>query len=635
MTPTPDDAVLEVEHLRVTLPSEAGPVHAVDDVSFSLRPGRVLGVVGESGSGKSMTSLAVMGLLPATARVSGSVRYRGRELLGLSDRELSRIRGDRIALVSQDPLSSLTPVYTIGDQLVEAIRIHRRVSRAAARRRAVELLALVGIPSPERAASAFPHEFSGGMRQRVLIAMAIANDPDVIIADEPTTALDVTIQAQILDVFRLARTATGAAMILVTHDLGVVAGSADEVLVMRSGRQVEAGEVHRVFSAPAEEYTRSLLTAIPRIDGPLAAAPVHEPEPVLVVDDLHRTFEPRRRLGLPWRQRAAGPVRAVDGVSLRIDRGETYALVGESGSGKTSTIREIMRLETPAEGRIELFGHDVARLAEAERRRLRSRVQIVFQDPLASLDPRLPIADVLAEPLKAAGWSRADRDARVRELLTLVELSPERHLERFAGEFSGGQRQRIAIARALALEPELLVLDEPVSALDVTVQAGILRLLGRLQAELGLAYLFVSHDLAVVRQISHRVGVMYLGRIVEQGGTAAVLDSAAHPYTRALLSAVPIPDPEIERGRRRIVLSGDLPSASALPEGCRFRSRCPLYAALGDDERARCEAQEPEPVPLPGARAADGRTADGHVAACHFPDRPIPAAVAADLDSAA
>ncbi|MDC7802358.1 ABC transporter ATP-binding protein [Sphingomonas sp. BLCC-B65] len=616
---TTADTLLEVRDLRVTLPSEAGLVHAVDGVDITLRKGRALGIVGESGSGKSMTALAIMGLLPDTATVAGSITFRGRELLGLGDREMSRIRGDRIALVSQDPLSSLTPVFTIADQLIEAIRIHRRCTRAQARSRAVELLGLVGIPSPARAADAFPHEFSGGMRQRVLIAMAIANDPDVIIADEPTTALDVTIQAQILDLFRMAREVTEASLIIVTHDLGVVAGIADDVLVMRRGRPVETGPVDALFAAPAQDYTRELLRAIPRIDGPVAEASRQESTEVLVVDDLHRSYAPRRSLLAPWRSRGAQPVRAVDGVDLRIGRGETFALVGESGSGKTSTIQEIMRLRPPESGRITLFSRNVADLDSAGRRALRARVQIVFQDPMASLDPRQPISEILAEPLAAAGWSAERRDQRVCELLELVELDPERHLERFANEFSGGQRQRIAIARALALEPELLVLDEPVSALDVTVQAGILRLLDRLQQDLGLSYLFVSHDLAVVRQISHRIGVMYLGRIVEQGSAAGVLDAPRHPYTQALLSAVPIPDPAAERARRRIVLSGDLPSASESGTGCRFRSRCPLYAVLPEQDRTRCALDEPAAVLLAG----------DHRVACHFPDRSAPSSAAA------
>ncbi|GAA1314491.1 dipeptide ABC transporter ATP-binding protein [Leucobacter albus] len=602
--------LLRVTDLHVTLPSEAGLVRAVTDVNFSLESGRVLGVVGESGSGKSMTSKAILGLLPESATATGSIAFRGRELLGLGDREMSRLRGNELALVPQDPLSSLTPVFTIGQQLVEAMRIHQRVTKAAARARAIELLDLVGISAPHRAIDAFPHEFSGGMRQRVLIAMAVANDPAIIFADEPTTALDVTVQAQVLDVFRAALEATNAAMVIVTHDLGVVAGIADDVLVMRAGDVVESGGVDRVFAQPQDRYTADLIAAVPRIDGPLAEAPQREQETVLLAEGLHRHYRPRQRMALPWRRQHGEPVRAVDGIDLVISRGETYALVGESGSGKTSTIREIMNLAAPTHGRLELFGRDVSTLTAEERQRLRARVQVVFQDPHASLDPRLPVADLLAEPLQAAGWGKAQRDARVSELLTLVGLSPELHLERFSSEFSGGQRQRIAIARALALEPELIVLDEPVSALDVTVQAGILELLGELQRRLGLSYLLVSHDLAVVRQVSHRVGVMYLGRIVEQGTAADVLDKPTHPYSAALLSAVPIPDPIVERTRERIVLRGDLPTATDIPSGCRFRSRCQVFTLLDEAGRQRCETQDPGPA----------RADAGHAVACHFPE---------------
>jgi peptide/nickel transport system ATP-binding protein len=613
MTPTNPTPLLHLSDLTVTLPSEDGTVHAVSDIGFTLERGSVLGIVGESGSGKSMTSKAIMGLLPDSATATGSIRYNGRELLGLNDRQMSQLRGNRISLVSQDPLSSLTPVYTIGDQLIEAIRIHRPMRRSAARALAIELLELVGIPAAERAAASFPHEFSGGMRQRVLIAMAVANEPDIVIADEPTTALDVTIQAQILDVFRVALKETNAALIIVTHDLGVVAGIADDVLVMRAGKQVEYGRVADVFDAPSDDYTRALLAAVPRIDGPLRSDPdggaAAEPA-VLRTVDLHRHFEPRRRITLTRGLTKPQAIKAVDGVDITITGGQTFALVGESGSGKTSTIREVMSLLPPTKGSLSLFGQDVATLTSAQRAKLRSRVQLVFQDPQASLDPRMPISDLLSEPLRTAGWTRSDSDARVRELLDLVSLAPQRYLERFAGELSGGQRQRIAIARALALHPELLVLDEPVSALDVTVQAGILRLLEELQTTLNLSYLFVSHDLAVVRQISHRVGVMYLGRIVEQGSTEAVLDSPRHPYTRALLSAVPIPDPTIERARVRTILHGDPPSAHNVPDGCRFRSRCPVFSILPESAKDLCIQIDPPAV----SHGTD------HSSACHYPD---------------
>jgi peptide/nickel transport system ATP-binding protein len=582
---TAGEAVLRVSGLSVSLPSEAGTVQAVRDASFDLLRGRVLGIVGESGSGKSMTAKAIMGLLPDSAQVSGSIRLEDRELLGLGDREMSSVRGNRISLVSQDPLSALTPVLTIGSQLSEALRIHRRTPKSRIPQRVLDLLELVRIPDPPRVVNSFPHELSGGMRQRVLIAMAIANDPDVIVADEPTTALDVTVQAQILDVFRTVRDATGAAMILVTHDLGVVAGIADDVLVMRSGELVEAGGVDDVFHAPRQAYTRELLAAVPRIDSPgrVVGTPTSDSvsRPLALRADNLRRHYTRRHTRVSLRRRT-DVVRAVDGVTFEISEGETFALVGESGSGKSTTVREVMQLAAPSSGRLELLGQDVSTLSAGERNAMRSRIQIVFQDPLASLDPRLPVSDILGEPLQTAGWSRAQVAARVRELLAIVGLSPQDHLERFPGEFSGGQRQRIAIARALALEPSLLVLDEPVSALDVTVQAGILNLLDDLQSRLGIAYLFVSHDLAVVRSIAHRVGVMYHGRLVEQGGADAVFTSPVHPYTRALLAAAPVPDPRIERHRSRAALAARLEHDPG-PECAFFED--PAFGECGADPR--------------------------------------------------
>ena len=676
--------VLDVRDLTVSFPGESGRVQAVRGVSYSVRPGQVLGVVGESGSGKSVTSLAVMGLLPASARVGGSVRLDGRELLDLDDRAMSHIRGNRLAMVFQDPLSALTPVYTVGEQIAETIRVHQGLARAKAAARAAELLDLVGIPDAARRAGAYPHEFSGGMRQRVVIAMAVANDPDVIIADEPTTALDVTVQAQILDVFRTAREATGAALVLVTHDLGVVAGVADEVMVMYAGAPVEVGPAERVFAAPRMPYTIGLLGSVPRLDAgrgqpltpvegsppppveeltgcafaprcPLAdddcrahtpaltdlvpghAAACHHTEAtatgravfpeatapptaadripradravVLDVSGLHRHYGGGGR-GLRLRRRSAAEVRAVDGVDLEIRSGETLGLVGESGCGKTTTVMEILRLRAPQAGGISLLGQSMAELTPARRQELRSRIQVVFQDPAAALDPRMPVHDIVAEPLTTRRLPREEADRRVRELLRLVGLDPEVHLARYPGELSGGQRQRVGIARSLALDPALLVLDEPVSALDVSVQAGVLNLLDRLKAELGLAYLFVSHDLSVVRHLADRIAVMYLGRIVESGDADAVFERPSHPYTRALLSAVPIPDPAAERSRRRVVLSGDLPAPTDVPGGCRFRPRCPLYAELDPARASRCASEDPVGREL----GVDGVE---HVAACH------------------
>jgi peptide/nickel transport system ATP-binding protein len=696
----PAAPLLEVSDLEVSFPGEDGRVRAVRGISYRVAPGEVLGIVGESGSGKSVSSLAVMGLLPPSARVSGSIRLRGRELLGLSDTELSRIRGRKVAMVFQDPLSALTPVYTVGDQIAEALLIHagRGTTRKAAEKRAVELLDLVGIPNAGERTRSFPHEFSGGMRQRVVIAMAIANDPDLIIADEPTTALDVTVQAQVLEVLKTAQEVTGAGIVLITHDLGVVAGTADRVIVMYAGRAVETGTVDEIFSAPRMPYTLGLLGSIPRLDvgrgqplvpiegqppslvvlppgcpfGPrcplhdaacdaaepeLRAAPGAAPDHraaciragelaaadaeagelaaevfaapeieapvvdaaeragrdvVLEVDGLVKHF-PVRTGGLL--RRRVGTVRAVDGVSFDVRAGETLGLVGESGCGKSTTILEIMGLEPPTGGSIEVLGSGIAGLSKADRRRIRRDLQIVFQDPMASLDPRLPVRDLIAEPMQVQGFSKEHIAARVPELMGLVGLRSEQ-INRYPGEFSGGQRQRICIARALALEPKVLVLDEPVSALDVSIQAGVLNLLDELKARLGLAYLFVAHDLSVVRHIADRVAVMYLGKIVEIGGVDEVFAAPQHPYTQALLSAIPVPDPQVERSRERILLTGDLPSPADPPSGCRFRTRCPLFRTLDPERQQRCVDVEPPregALPVePGVAVAD------HEVACHW-----------------
>ncbi|ACU74451.1 oligopeptide/dipeptide ABC transporter, ATPase subunit [Catenulispora acidiphila DSM 44928] len=719
------DAVLEVTDLRVSFPGEKGTrLEAVRGLSYQVRRGETLAIVGESGSGKSVSSMAAIGLLPTNAKVTGSVRFRGRELLGLSDKEMSRIRGAGISMVFQDPLSALTPVYRVGEAIAAAIRVHQEVASSIATRRAVELLELVGIPDPARRAQAFPHEFSGGMRQRVMIAMAIANDPDVIIADEPTTALDVTVQAQILEVLATAKAATGAAIVLITHDLGVVAGFADRATVMYAGRPVETATVEELFAEPRMPYTAGLLGSLPRLDAgrgarlrsipgsppsllevgtgcpfaprcefvlevcrttepelvevargraaachrsgegldlmaigesdavaadqdsepagtesepikELAATPTADPArteaapiPVLTVRDLIKHHPLTKGAVI---RRRIGTVRAVDGVSLDIPAGSTLALVGESGSGKTTTVMEILRLRAPQAGSISVLGQDLDALNRGRnvRRRakeVRAGIAAVFQDPLASLDPRLPVGDLLAEPLRTHGHGKPG--ARVRELLQMVGLEPA-HANRFPREFSGGQRQRVAIARALALEPRLVVLDEPVSALDVSVRAGILNLLADLQRELGLAYLFVSHDLAVVRHVADRVAVLNLGRVVEYGDADSVFEDPRHPYTRALLSAVPVPDPVVERRRERIVLPGDPPSPVVLDgdadalRGCRFRGRCPLYAALESPEaRSRCETEDSAPTPVDGDA--------GRTAACHHLGAEAPALIPHD-----
>lgn len=664
--------VVEVTDLNVSFPSEDGLVHAVRGVNFTVNSGEVMALVGESGSGKSVTSLSIMGLHDASAHITGSVKVHGTELIGRDDRFLSDVRGKTIAMVFQDPLSALTPVYTIGDQIVEALMIHQQMDKTAAYERAVELLKIAGIPNPEIRVKAFPHEFSGGMRQRAMIAMAIANDPDLIIADEPTTALDVTIQAQILDVLRKAQKETGAAIIMITHDLGVVAGIADKVAVMYAGRIVEKGDVSEIFHHSAMPYTIGLLGSLPRLDSkkeyqlasvegnppsmlveptgcPFAArcpvsklecldgepvlkgvrsaspmphevaciradeirhedshytdiyprpevvpAPYSTPredrEQVLKVENLRKYFPLMK--GAVFR-RQVGEVHAVDGVSFDIRVGETLGLVGESGSGKTTTLMEVLNLVKPQDGNIVVLGKDTSTLSKKDRVHLRKDLQVVFQDPMAALDPRMPIFDILAEPLKYNGYSKDQIEERVKELMGMVGLEPA-HVNRYPRNFSGGQKQRIGIARALALEPKLIVLDEPVSALDVSIQAGVINLLDELRSKLGLSYLFIAHDLSVIRHIADRVAVMYLGKIVEIGDVDSVFDDPEHPYTQALLSAIPIPNPEKERTRERILLNGDLPSPANPPMGCRFVTRCPLYETLLPEQKRHCEEAHPE-----------------------------------------
>nr|WP_306303228.1 ABC transporter ATP-binding protein [Actinomadura chibensis] len=565
-------------------------VAALHGVNFSVDANEVLAIVGESGSGKSTLALALMGLLPETARVDGSVLLSGRELLGRSDAHLSRIRGKEMSMVFQDAMSALTPVRTVGDQIAEAVRVHSRVGRTAARARAAELLGLVGVAA--RRAGAYPHELSGGMRQRALIAMAIANGPSVVIADEPTASLDVTVQAQVMDVLRAVKDATGAAILLISHDLGVVAGLADRVLVLRAGRVVESGPVEQIYRAPAAPYTVELLRSLPRLDAPsprrLRDGPV-----VLEVDGLVRHHRIRR---------GAGTVRAVDGIAFDVKEGETLALVGESGCGKTTALMEIMRLSRPRKGRISVLGQDTARLNGARRRALRRAVQMVFQDSRSSLNPRMRVADILAEPLITHG-TPAPRE-RVGELLESVGLGPG-YARRYPHGLSGGERQRVGIARALALEPRLLLLDEPVAALDASSRAGVMDLL---EKRTDMACLFVAHDLAAVHRIAHRVAVMHMGRIVEIGPVDDVYGNPAHPYTRALLDAVPIPDPVLERRRDRVVLQGEPPDLTEPPAGCRFLSRCPRYAMLTATERSLCE--EHDPAMAPGA---------DRMVACHHP----------------
>ncbi|WP_314622076.1 ABC transporter ATP-binding protein [Streptomyces stackebrandtii] len=536
---------MEVRDLTVEFDHEGDPVRAVDGLSFTLGEGRALALVGESGSGKSTVAGALLGLHRGTgARVTGSVRVGGIDVADADPAELRRLRGGVAAMVFQDPLSALDPYYAVGDQIAEVYRIHAGGSRRDARARAVEVLDRVGIPDAARRSRSRPHEFSGGMRQRTLLAMALACEPRLIVADEPTTALDVTVQAQILDLLHELRRETGTALLLVTHDVGVAAESVDDVLVMRGGREVERGPVSGVLGAPSEPYTRRLLTAVPRLDGPVrpaTAAPAGEP--LLEAVDLRREFGRGKRA-----------VTAVDGVSLTVHAGETLGVVGESGSGKTTLGRMLVRLLDPTGGRLRYGGTEIGALSERELRPYRRELQMVFQDPVASLNPRRSVGESIADPLRAAGERDETRiRSRVRELLDRVGLEPDRY-EAYPHEFSGGQRQRVGIARALAAEPRVIVCDEPVSALDVTTQAQVTALLAELQAELGLGLVFIAHDLAVVRQVSDRVAVMRGGRIVEQGTVREVYGAPQDPYTRRLLAAVPSVDPAHaaeRRGRRQ------------------------------------------------------------------------------------
>ncbi|KJX75301.1 dipeptide ABC transporter ATP-binding protein [Mycobacterium lepromatosis] len=604
--------LLEVTDLAVTFRTNGEPVAAVRGISYRIDAGEVVAMVGESGSGKSAAAMAIVGLLPEYAQVHGSIRLHDTELVGLADKTMSRFRGKAIGTVFQNPMSALTPVYTVGDQITEAIKVHQpRVGKKAAHRRAVELLELVGIAQPERRARAFPHELSGGERQRVVIATAIANDPDLLICDEPTTALDVTVQAQILEVLKTARDVTGAGVLIITHDLGVVAEFADQALVMYAGRVVESTRVHNLYRERQMPYTVGLLGSVPRLDatqgtrlvpipgGPPSLAGLQQecpfaPRCPLVVDecrlrepdlvevrtghraacirtnqvdgrsaadiyginidtrtsatsdssvvvrvrDLVKTYRLTKGAVL---RRAIGEIRAVNGVNFELQQGRTLGIVGESGSGKSTTLHEILRLAAPQSGSIEVLGIDVATLNRASRRSLRRNIQIVFQDPAASLDPRLPVFELIAEPLHANGFSKNYTHMRVAELLDIVGLC-RADATRYPAEFSGGQKQRIGIARALALRPKILALDEPVSALDVSIQAGIINLLLDLQDRFGLSYLFVSHDLSVIKHLAHQVAVMLAGTIVEQGNSHDVFRNPQHDYTRRLLGAVPRPE---------------------------------------------------------------------------------------------
>ncbi|MCW3820534.1 ABC transporter ATP-binding protein [Micromonospora sp. DR5-3] len=588
------ETLLSIENLSIRIDTSRGPIHPVRGLDLTIARGEMVGLVGESGSGKSVTAMSITGLLPARqAHITGGhIRFDGRDLAALSDRKMREIRGKDIATIFQEPMTALNPVFTIRDQLTEPLRQHLRLSRRQAADRAGQLLDMVGIRNTARVLAGYPHELSGGMRQRVMIAMAMACEPKLLIADEPTTALDVTTQLQILDLIMDLQEQHGTAVLLITHDLGVVAQTCQRVAVMYGGELQETAPTEQLFTAPRADYTKRLLSFIPsanehvieavealaeeslahdgsgpvRVEAPTdapAEAPDDDAPVLLEVTDLTKVFTGRRRrLGRP-----AATITAVDGVSFRVRRGRTLAIVGESGSGKSTTGRALLRLHEPTSGTVTFNGADLLAASDDELRRLRSQMQIVFQDTYASLDPRWTIHRALAEPLRLhTDLDDAAIRARIVEVLETVGLGEE-HIDRFPHEFSGGQRQRIGIARALILNPSLVVCDEPVSALDVSVQAQVLDLMKQLQRDLGLTYVFISHDLSVVEMMADEIVVMSQGRVVEQGTVEQIFTAPQHPYTKALLAAIPIADPNarVDRAvRRRIVERGV--AAANLPE---------------------------------------------------------------------
>ena len=564
-TTEPNTPILSAKNFHVRFATPDGEVHAVKDVSFDINEGECLGIVGESGSGKSQLFLAGVGLLAGNGRTEGSILYRGQNLAQMSQAKLNRIRGAKITMIFQDPLTSLTPHMRIGDQIIEALRHHQNMTGEDATKRAVESLELVRIPEAKRRLRQYPHELSGGMRQRVMIAMATACGPDLLIADEPTTALDVTVQAQILDIMRDLKTELNTSIVLISHDMGVIAAMADRVQVMRNGEFVESGTADKIFYTPKHPYTRMLLDAMPRIDMPdrpgrTPLDPLSEKEQrttLLEVEDVKVHFPIRVGGWIPKYK----PLRAVDGVSFSLNEGETLGIVGESGCGKSTLARAVLALLPKTDGAVLWCGSHLNNSDKEALRKLRSELQIVFQDPLASLDPRMTISQSISEPLRALepDLERAEVTERVREMMEHVGLDPA-WINRYPHEFSGGQNQRVGIARAMIVRPKLVICDEAVSALDVSIQAQIIDLILSLQKSFGMSMIFISHDLSVVRQVSHRVMVLYLGRVVELADREAIYADPRHPYTRALIAAVPVPDPKKERAKERIPLPDDLPS---------------------------------------------------------------------------
>jgi peptide/nickel transport system ATP-binding protein len=541
--------VLKVEDLSVDFGVDNEWVPAAIKLNYEVHKGEVLAIVGESGSGKSASSMAVLNLLPVNSRIRGSVKLNGVELRGMRDSAMRRVRGEKIAVIFQEPMTALNPVYTIGFQIVETLRQHYGTSPAAAKERAIELLAMVEMPDPEKAFNSYPHQLSGGQRQRAMIAQSISCDPDLLIADEPTTALDVTVQAEILDLLRNLHKRLDSAIVLITHDMGVVADLADRVVVMHRGLIVETGTVHQIFDKPVEPYTIELLSAVPHLgtnEERLLPRTEAAKEPVLSLK--HVTIDYPKRGRVP-------AFRAVDDVSLEIHPGELLGLVGESGSGKTTIGRAAMGLLPITEGELRVVGKDMANLPTKELRELRRKTGIVFQDPASSLNPRMPVGQSIGEPMLLAGIAKGkELDRKVEDLLEQVEL-PTFFRNRYPHELSGGQKQRIGIARALSLGPQLLVADEPTSALDVSVQSRFLELLLELQGQLDFACLFISHDLAVVDQLAHRIAVLRNGKLVEQGTRDQILRGAKDPYTQRLIAAVPLPDPDKQRESREARLS--------------------------------------------------------------------------------